>query len=427
MKTTAMKLESLPLAPARPIRRAVRWRVPVIVAAVLALGGAAWYANHSGKPAAGDKTAAAPHDGGPPKVDVYELSSGDVAAIEAGALRVNLPLSGTLTPLAQATVKSKASGVVTEAQWQEGTSVAAGQVLARIDQADPSARVAQQQAALDEARARLALATKNNANSLALLKQNYISQSSYDTTNNSVELAQASVKAAQAQLAMAHNALADTVIRAPLAGVISKRHVQRGEKLAPDMPVYSIVDLRHLTLEAQVPASEVPRVKVGQEVQFRVDGYGTRSFAGTVARINPSAEAGSRAMLVYISVANDDSALRAGMFAKGSITTEKSAVRPLLPIAALRRDNNRDVVYKIDGNKVVAQAVTTGLRNDDEGMIEVTEGLKHGERVVLARLDGVKPGSKVKVADAASTAAAAAAAAAGSTAATALPATAKKG
>ena len=419
-----MKLESLPLAPARPLRKVARWRVPVIGVAVLALAGGGWYATHAGKAANGKPgAAAAPHDGGPPKVDVYELSTGDVAAIEAAALRVNLPLSGSLTPLAQATVKSKASGVVTEAQWQEGTSVAAGQVLARIDQADSSARAAQQQAALDEARARLALATKNNANSLALLKQNYISQSSYDTTNNSVELAQASVKAAQAQLALAHNALADTVIRAPLSGVISKRHVQRGEKLSPDMPVYSIVDLRHLTLEAQVPASEVPRVKVGQEVQFRVDGYGTRVFTGTVARINPSAEAGSRAMLVYISVANDDSALRAGMFAKGSITTEKSAVRPLLPIAALRRENNRDVVYKIDGNKVVAQTVSTGLRNDDDGMIEVTEGLKQGERVVLARLDGVKPGSKVKVADPAAGMTAGSPAAAAAT----LPATAKKG
>ncbi len=389
-----MKLETVPLAPAQPTRRAPRWRLPAIGIAVLALAGGGWYATQGGKPATAPKT-----DGGPPKIEVYELSKGDVAAIEAGALRVNLPLSGSLTPLAQATVKSKASGVVVEAALQEGSSVAAGQVLARIDQADPAARVAQQQATLDEAQARLALATKNNANSLALLKQNYISQSSYDTTHNSVELAQASVKAAQAQLALARNALADTVIRSPLTGVISKRHVQMGEKLSPDMPVYSIVDLRNLTLEAQVPASEVPRVKVGQEVQFRVDGYGTRAFSGTVARINPSAEAGSRSMLVYISVLNSDSALRAGMFAKGSITTEKSAVRPLMPLAALRRENNQDVVYKIDGNKVVAQTVSIGLRNDDDGMVEVINGLKHGERVMLARLDGVKPGSKVKITD----------------------------
>ena len=237
---------------------------------------------------------------------MYELSSGDVAAIEARELRLNLPLSGSLTPLDQATVKSKVSGVVLETAVQEGMSVAAGQVIARLDAADQRARVAQQQAALDEASARLSLAKKNNANSQALLKQNYISQNSYDTTQNSVELAQASVNAMRAQLELARIALADTVIRAPLAGVVSKRHVQAGEKVAPDMPVFTIVNLRQLTLEAQVPASEVPRVKIGQEVRFKVDGFAQRDFAGKVARISPTTEAGSRSMLVYISVDNSD-------------------------------------------------------------------------------------------------------------------------
>ncbi|MDB5910259.1 MAG: efflux transporter, family, subunit, partial [Massilia sp.] len=258
-------------------------------------------------------------------------------------------------------------------------------------------RVAQQQAALDEANARLSLAKKNNANSQALLKQNYISQNSYDTTQNSVELAQASVNAMQAQLEIARIALADTVIRAPLAGVVSKRHAQAGEKVAPDMPIFTIVNLRQLTLEAQVPASEVPRVKVGQEVQFKVDGFQQRAFVGKVARINPTTEAGSRSMLVYVSVDNSDAALRGGMFAKGNITTEKSASTPVVPIAAVRSDKGQQVVYKIEANKVVSQPVTIGLRNEDEGMAQVTSGLASGASIIVAKLDGVKPGDKVRI------------------------------
>lgn len=394
-----MKLETLPSAPALPTASKPRWKKPVIGAVIVALAAGGFFAVQSQKPAPAPAKAAQNKDG-KPVVDVYELSKGDVAAVEARALAVSLPLSGSLAPLTQAMVKSKVSGVVLEASVREGMSVSAGQVIARLDQSDAGARVAQQQAMLDEANARLALATKNNANSQALLKQNYISQNSVDTTQNSVALAQAAVKAARAQLDLARNALNDTVIRAPLSGVVSKRHVQMGEKLSPDMPVFTIVNLRQLTLDAQVPASEIPRVKVGQDVQFRVDGYPGRNFTGKVARINPTAEPGSRSMMVYINVDNTDGALSGGMFAKGGITTQKSAVMPLVPLAAVRKEQGGDVVYKIEGNKVVQQAVTLGMRNEDDGIAEVTSGLGAGATVIVGKLDGVKPGTKVRMAGA---------------------------
>jgi RND family efflux transporter MFP subunit len=179
--------------------------------------------------------------------------------------------------------------------------------------------------------------------------------------------------------------------------VVSKRHAQAGEKLSPDSPVFSIVDLKQLTLDAQVPASDIPRVKVGQEVQFKVDGFGERNFAGKVLRINPAAEAGSRAMLVYIGVDNPDGLLRAGMFAKGAVTTEKSAVHPLLPLGAVQKQNGKDVVYRVDGGKVVVQPVRLGLKNEDAGMVEAVDGIAPGATVLAVKLDGVKPGEKVKL------------------------------
>ncbi|WP_373988858.1 efflux RND transporter periplasmic adaptor subunit [Duganella sp. BuS-21] len=390
-----MKLETLPPY-TQPTVRKPGWRAPAAILIVIAVAGGGWTVlrgKPEAAPAAPANAAAAKE-----KQDVFELSTGDIAAVDARSLAVSLPLSGSLAPLSSATIKSKVSGVVEATTLQEGMAVSAGQVLARIDQADLRARLQQQQAMLDEAQAKFAMATKNEGNSKALLTQKYISQNAYDSTQNTVDLARANVRSAAAMVEIARIALNDGVIKAPIAGVISKRHVQAGEKLAPDMPVYSIVNLSELTLEAQVPASEIPRVKVGQDVKFRVDGYAQRDFHGKVARINPATEAGSRAMLVYIAVKNDDSALRAGMFAKGSIVTDRSAVSPVVPLAALRTDKDgKSLVYKVEKGTLVSQPVKLGLRNEDEGYAEVVEGLQQGAHVIVSRLDRLKPGALVKL------------------------------
>nr|WP_315213846.1 efflux RND transporter periplasmic adaptor subunit [uncultured Duganella sp.] len=390
-----MKIETLPPASLPTVRRK-SWRKPVAVLIVLGLAAGGWTVLR-GNQGAATPPAAQAEGKKEKKQEVFELASGDVAAIDARSLAVSLPLSGSLAPLSSATIKSKISGVVEATTVQEGMAVSAGQVLARIDQADLRARLQQQQAMLDEAQAKLSMATKNEANSQALLAQKYISQNAFDSTQNTVALARANVKSAAAMVEIARIALNDGIIKAPISGVVSKRHVQAGEKLAPDMPVYSIVNLSELTLEAQVPASEIPRVKVGQDVRFKVDGFQKREFEGKVARINPATEAGSRSMLVYIAVRNDDSALRAGMFAKGSIVTDRSGVAPIVPMTALRDDQGKQVVYKIENGKVVAQPVTLGLRNDDEGYAEVTDGLDKGANVIVSKLNAVKPGAQVKL------------------------------
>ncbi len=390
-----MKNETLPPASPLAATRRRRWRAPLLVLVVLGLAGGGWTVMQSQQQAAKAAAQQASKKKDKEKTPVHELAQSDVAAIAARALSISLPLSGSLAPLTQATIKAKVSGEIHETTLQEGQSVAAGQVLVRLDAADQRARLTQQQAMLDEAQARLSMAAKNEANSQALLKQKYISQTAYDTTQNSVDLARASVKSAAAMVDIARIALADTVIRAPMAGIVSKRHVQAGEKVSPDMPVYTIVNLAQLTLEAPVPSADIPRIKLGQDVHFKVDGFGARDFAGKVTRINPTTESGSRAMLVYIAVDNGDGALRGGMFAKGSIVTERSIVAPLVPLSAVRQEKQGPVVYALLGNKVVEQPVTLGLRNEDEGYAEVTSGLVPGAKVIVARLDGVKPGHGV--------------------------------
>lgn len=332
------------------------------------------------------------------KNEVFELGSNDSGLIELRELQLSLKVSGNLVPSAQATVKSKVSGTVQQTLVQEGTAVQAGQILAKLDTADSEARVATQQATLEEAHARLSLAKKNSSNNQALLKQNYISQNAYDTSQNSVDLAQAGVKSAEAQLAIARIALADSVIYAPMAGIVSKRFLQSGDKAAPDMPLFTLVNLAQMILEAQVPSGDVARIKIGQDVEFQVDGFPGRKFSGKVERINPNADPSSRSLLAYVKVNNPDASLKGGMYVKGSILLEKSRAKPLLPLLALRNEQGKSLVHKIEDGKIVVQAVKLGLRNEEEGLVEVLEGLSAGNQVLLTRPDNIKPGSRVKMA-----------------------------
>jgi len=104
---------------------------------------------------------------------------------------------------------------------------------------------------------------------------------------------------------------------------------------------------------------------------------------------------------VYISVPNKDGALRGGMFAKGEITTERTKEAPMVPLAALREEAGKQVVYKVSEGVIVSQPVSIGLRSEDQGMAEVTAGLDAGANVIISKLEGVKPGAKVKLAPAA--------------------------
>ncbi|MFZ6639929.1 efflux RND transporter periplasmic adaptor subunit [Undibacterium sp. TC4M20W] len=371
----------------------IQWRTPVMTVVALAICSGLWMFYSSKMTAQASTNEKKQAD----KEVVYELAAADIASAELKELSTQLPISGSLVPDSQVTVRAKVIAEVADASLQEGMAVQKGQIIARFIAADLHARLTTQEAAVDEAQARLALAQKNRLSNETLLKQNYISQNAYDTTHNGLELAQASLKSALSQKQVAQLALADTQVRSPLDGYISKRHVQAGEKVSPDTALYSIVNLSHMTLEAQVPASEIPRVRTGQKVAFQVDGFGKREFVGKVARINPATETGSRSMMVYIAVDNADAALRGGMFAKGNLVLEKSAPATTVPLTAVRQVNGADVVYQIINDQVKMQTVKLGLRSEDEGKVQIVQGLDAGAVLISSRLDGVKSGSKVKM------------------------------
>jgi len=325
-----------------------------------------------------------------------EFLPSDIVVLAPQTLERSLPLTGTLTPLNEATVKAKVAGELVEVSVREGENVRRGQVLARIDTTELEARAAAKRADVEAARAQRVLAEKNRATQQTLLGKNFISQSAFDSTQSAYEVAVARLRAAEADLAVAHKSLGDAVLTSPISGIVSQRLAQPGERVAVDARILAVVDLSRLQLEAAVPASEIGRVKVGQPVAFRVDGFGAREFAGHIERINPSTIAGSRSINVYAVIENPDGTLRGGLFAQGGLTLERVEGALVIPAAALREELGQRFVYVLDGGVLKKKPVTAGAA-DGAGRVQVLAGLAPGDRVVTRDLGTLREGAPARL------------------------------
>lgn len=379
---------------ARPQRRGLKPLLYSLVA-IIAVGSLVAFRVNSAKKEGPAKTAA----------PVLEFTRADIAVVELRALARTLPISGSLSPVTQSTVRSKVPGEIRRVLVREGERVAAGQLLAEIDTVDLQARLDAQVAALEENKARLSIAAKNRDNAQKLNKQGFISQNAFDTSQSGFEAAAAAVKSAEAQVRLARNAMQDAVVRAPIDGIVAKKMINAGEKVGVDSPLVTIVDLAKMEIEVLAPASEIPGIRIGQTASFRVDGFGERSFAGRLERINPTTEPGSRAITVYLSVGNQDGLLKGGMFAKGSLILDKGEAAPTIPASALQEEAGQAFVYTVEQGKIGRRAVKIGLREEQTGLVEVVSGLEKGVAVVAARTIGLKAGAAAKVLDAAAPAA----------------------
>lgn len=326
-----------------------------------------------------------------------EFTPADIAVVELKSLTRSIPFSGSLAPVVQTAVKSKVPGEVTRVLVREGEAVKSGQLMAQIDTTDLQARLDAQSAALEEAKARLKIADKNRANNQQLLRQKFISQNAYDTADSTYEAAGAGVRSQEAQLRIARKALDDAAVRAPIEGVVASRTVHAGEKVGVDQALFTLVDLGRMEIEAPAPASEIPSVRAGQAASFRVDGFAERAFEGRVERINPTAQPGSRAITLYISVRNPDGALRGGMFAKGEIVLDRGQPAAVIPATAVREESGQPYVFTIEGGKIARRPIKVGVTNELEGLVEVVSGLERGMSVVAARVSGLKAGAPAKM------------------------------
>lgn len=357
--------------------------------AVLLLAGAAAYVQ---------RRPVAPPPEAKPAEAAIELAADDLATAEAGAIQRLLPLTGALRAVSQAVVKAKVAGEVTEVLVKEGDAVKGGQLLARIDETDYRARLNERVATLEASRAQAKFAEQSRRKYEELLAKKFISETAYENYQTNANVTDRQAEAAAAQLVQARKALEDTQVRAPIAGSISERALQRGDKAAVDARMFTIVDLTKLELEAPVPAAEVPNLAVGQQVRFAVEGYGAKEFAGSIVRINPATQPGTRSILIYVEIPNPDQTLKAGMFAKGSLVLATQRAEVLVPVTALRTDGAASFVYVLAGDRLARQDVAVGLVNEAEGKAEIAKGLAPGARVVRTNLGALKLGAPVRIA-----------------------------
>ena len=327
---------------------------------------------------------------------VIELQTSDLWTAKTQDLNQSLALTGTIKAVRSAVVKARVAGELQGLVVREGDTVQAGALLAQIDPTEYAARLQQAQLQADAAKTQVEIAQRAFDNNQALVKQGFISATTLDTSAASLAGAQASYRAALAGADVARKALEDTHLRAPLAGLVSQRLAQPGERVSVDARIVEIVDLARLELEATVTPAESVAVRIGQTAQITVEGM-TQAVKASVVRINPSTSAGSRAVTVYLAL-DPTPGLRHGLYAQGALQLG-SQQGLAVPLTAVRTDKPAPYVQVLSNGTVAHANVTLGSRSEVDGqtLVAVT-GLAEGSQVLVASVGAVRAGTPVKMA-----------------------------
>jgi RND family efflux transporter MFP subunit len=325
---------------------------------------------------------------------LVELADSDVVRAQPRELTRGLPISGSLKAVNSAFVKARAPGELQGLTVREGDAVRAGQVLARIESTEYAARLRQAQEQADAAKAQIDIAQRQWSNNQALVDQGFISKTALDTSLNNLHAAKSNHQAALAAVDLARKTLNDTVLRAPISGVVAQRLAQPGERVAIDTRIVEVVDLSRLELEATLAPADSITVRVGQEATLRIEAT-TTPLRARVVRINPSAQAGSRGVLAYLAIENP-AGLRQGLFAQGVLATGQ-ATALAVPLTAVRTDKPTPYVQVIEDDRVAHRNVEPGARGQaGSDMMVAVGGIAPGAVVIRGNVGPLREGTRVR-------------------------------
>jgi RND family efflux transporter MFP subunit len=364
-------------------------------------------------------------------------SAGSAAAIPvATAAAIERPLArfirvtGTLAAEEQADVAAETQGRVVATPVERGTRVAQGADLIRIAAAEAEAQAAEAQAnaaqleerlglgggeefSLDRvpevanAKANVTLAQGDYDRAKMLFEKQLLSKAEFDqrsaqaevsrrqydiARNTSMQQFQA-LLAARARVSLARKALADTVVRAPFAGVVGERMVSVGDYVTRGMKVVSVLRMNPLRLQLTVPQQYSVEVGVGRAVSLEVDTAPGKTFTGQVRYVSPALQTESRTLIVEAVVPNDDGALKPGSFATAQIEQQSKTPGILVPTAAVRTVSGSSRVFVVTTDRAEERLVTVGQAVD--GLVEITTGVKAGERVATTNVTQLVDGALV--------------------------------
>lgn len=375
------------------MKRWIPWMVAAIV--IVLIGGGAWRAMAARQAQQKSLAEATARKAQAP----LQLAADEIIAVRKQTLALGVPVSGSLRAVDSAMVKARVGGELQGLTLREGDSVKAGQEVARIDPTEARARLRQAQQQADAAKAQVDINQRQYTNNRALVEQGFISSTALSTSQASLEAAQSSYQAAVSAADVARKALDDTVLRSPITGLVAQRLAQPGERVAVDARIIEVVDLSRLELEALLTPADSLNVRVGQKAMLTLDGN-ARPVPATVARISPSAQAGSRSVPVYLRVEQPagGAPLRQGLFVQGVLDTGRAEVLAV-PLEAVRTDKPAPYLQTVKDGKVVHTEVKTGARSVANGQTWVAvEGVAEGTLVVAGRIGQLREGTVVATA-----------------------------
>ncbi|MCD9027426.1 efflux RND transporter periplasmic adaptor subunit [Luteimonas sp. BDR2-5] len=294
---------------------------------------------------------------------------------------------------------ARATGQVAERRVELGDAVAAGQVLATIAAPEVEQSVREAEAALARAEAELTLARGHHARAEAMLETQLISREDYSDRLGARDAAQAQLRAAQAQLASARDRQAFLQVRAPFAGIVSERNIERGDRVVGDAagvsePMFRIDALDPLRVIVDIPQRVALQVRPGLRAELVFPELPQERFEAEVVRTAQRISDEAGGMRVELRLPNPGSRIPSGMVGQVRLQVPRAAPATVVPLAALVQDAGQARVARVADGVVHFTEVTVGRNLGNE--VEVVGGLEAGDRVVLAPNALLADGTRVR-------------------------------
>ena len=320
----------------------------------------------------------------------------NIAIVTNGVLQAGPTVSGTLTPEREAVVRAQVGGSVLQTYADQGQAVKSGQTLGRIEAGGLQDVYLSARASVTSASNSADVARRELERSEKLLAAGAIAERDIEQARRNSIAANAALADARARLATASKQVSNTVIASPMNGIVSERPVSAGDVVQPGAHLFTVVDPSSMRLEGSVPAEQLSQVRIGAPVSFTVNGYPGRTFSGKVSRVNPTADPATRQVRVVITIPNAEGRLVGGLFANGRLASESHSGL-VVPSNAIDARSDIPAVFRVKAGKVERVPVTVGLRDDANEKIEIKSGVQVGDTLLLGAAQGITPGTIVKV------------------------------
>jgi len=276
---------------------------------------------------------------------------------------------------------------------ERGMPVKAGQVLAIVDSKAAGFQAAAANAQSQAAETQVAAARQDCDRADTLFKQGAMAKSEYDRQKSQCTAQLFQANAARANADLAGKLAGDTVIRAPIDGIIGERYVNVGEYVQPASKVASVFSVDPVRVNISVPEAVVGQVKEGQTLDVQVSAWPDRKFPAVVKFVSPSLRAQTRDLIIEATAENHDLALRAGMFATVLLLTGEEE-QPTVPKDAIKADGAIRRMFLAREGQAFEMVVRTGVEKD--GRVAVLEPIKQGEKVIVKPPPGLHDGSSIQ-------------------------------